>query len=128
MKFQTKHIQEKYDYLAPDGSEIRLLLDLKRGNLAHCTLPPKSTSLAVTHKTVEEMWYFIQGEGEVWRKQDQEEEIVKVVTGVCITIPVGTHFQFRNTGQEALHFIIITMPPWPGPQEAVKVKGKWEVT
>ena len=32
-------LKPDYDYLAPDGSEIRLLLEAKGGGLAHCILP-----------------------------------------------------------------------------------------
>jgi len=71
--FETKHLSEGYDELAPDKSEIRLLLNMKGGGLAHCTLPPHGTSMAVKHKTVEEVWYFIQGHGQVWRKQGDRE-------------------------------------------------------
>ena len=45
--------------------------------------------------------------------------------GVCITIPVGTHFQFHATEGEALRAVGVTMPPWPGPGEADPVPGKW---
>jgi len=31
MRFETKELTEDYDYLAPDGSEIRLLPAMKRG-------------------------------------------------------------------------------------------------
>jgi mannose-6-phosphate isomerase-like protein (cupin superfamily) len=128
MKFKTKLISKKYDYVAKDGSECRLLLGLKNGDLAHFTLHSKTTSKAITHKSVEEIWYFIQGEGEVWRKRGQQQETAKVMPGVCITIPLGTHFQFRNTGRKPLRFIIFCTPPWPGSQEAKDVKGHWEVS
>ncbi len=64
----------------------------------------------------------------MWRKQDDREEIVAVESGVCITIPLGTHFQFRTLGDESLTAIGITMPPWPGDNEAMLVPGKWEPT
>ena len=73
------------------------------------------------------MWYFIQGHGEVWRKQDEKEEIVEVGPGTSITIPTGTHFQFRNTWVENLCFIVSCMPPWPDREETVPVPGKWKV-
>jgi mannose-6-phosphate isomerase-like protein (cupin superfamily) len=123
--FQTKHLTSQYDYLAPDESEIRLLLELGGGGLAHCTLPPSRISLAVFHKTVEEIWYFVSGQGTVWRKQGGREEMVDVHPGSSVSIPCHTQFQFRNTGQESLCFIIITMPPWPGDQEAVRIEGHW---
>ena len=123
--FDTLPLPSHYDYLAPDQSEIRLLLTATGGGLCHCTLPPGQVSTAVTHKTVEEIWYFLQGQGEVWRKQGDQEDCVTVVAGVCLTIPLGTHFQFRNTGEENLCFVIATMPPWPGADEAIEVQGYW---
>ena len=42
-----------------------------------------------------------------------------------LTIEVGTHFQFRNTGDEPLCIVITTMPPWPGEHEAAPVAGRW---
>ncbi len=131
--FKTKLLGRNADYLAPDGSEIRLLPNGVHGSLAHCTLSAGSTTKAVRHKTVEEIWYFISGQGEVWRKEikfmgDEQgvyEEVVPVKPGTSLTIPVGVHFQFRNTGEEPLQFIIATMPPWPGPEEAVVVADHW---
>jgi mannose-6-phosphate isomerase-like protein (cupin superfamily) len=55
------------------------------------------------------------------------ERIVKVNEGTCLTIPAGTKFQFRNEGHDDLRFIGVTLPPWPGPQEAYGVEGKWKV-
>lgn len=80
----------------------------------------------MTHKTVDEIWYFINGQGEVWRRLGKEEKVVSVYHGICLTIPVGTHFQFRNVGTRPLEIIIATMPPWPGPQEAVRVPDYWQ--
>jgi mannose-6-phosphate isomerase-like protein (cupin superfamily) len=126
LKFETMGLSKKPNYIAPDGSEIRLLPGMKGGGLAHCTLPIGSVSLAVTHKIVEEIWYFLSGHGKVWRKQETREKVVKVEPGICLTIPVGTHFQFRNTCQKPLCFIIATIPPWPGEEEAARVEDYWE--
>lgn len=123
----TKELGSEYDYLAPDGSEIRLLPTLNGGGLAHCTLPVGGVSAAVSHRTVEEIWYFLSGEGEVWRKLGQDEEVTNVRAGISVTIPLGAHFQFRNTGTEPLRFVIATMPPWPGADEAVPQTGRWPV-
>jgi mannose-6-phosphate isomerase-like protein (cupin superfamily) len=123
--FVTKQLGEARDVLAPDTSEIRLLVSTGRGSLAHGTLPPGRTSLAVAHFTVEEIWYVTAGRGQVWRKQDDHETVVDVAPGTALTIPTGAHFQFRNTGPEPLRFIMCTMPPWPGEQEAVRVPDHW---
>jgi mannose-6-phosphate isomerase-like protein (cupin superfamily) len=96
--------------------------------MAHFELPPGQTSTAVTHRTVEEIWLFLSGRGEMWRRQGEREEIVPVEPGVCLTIPLGTHFQFRSFGYEALGAVGVTMPPWPGEGEATIVQGKWQPT
>ncbi len=126
--FTTVELPEKPNYLAPDGSEIRLLASVEAGNMAHCTLHPGQVSKAVKHKTVEEIWYFLQGRGEVYRQQGESTEVVDVVAGVSLTIPLGTQFQFRNTGDEPLCFVIVTMPPWTGADEAVRVEDYWTVS
>ena len=41
------------------------------------------------------------------------------------SIPLGAHFQFRNPGAEPLAFVIVTMPPWPGMDEAMRVADHW---
>jgi mannose-6-phosphate isomerase-like protein (cupin superfamily) len=53
---------------------------------------------------------------------------VEVYPGVCLTIPLGTRFQFRCIGHDALEAISVTMPPWPGDGEAVLVEGPWQPT
>lgn len=126
--FSTKRLPVGRDAVAPDGSDVRVLLGLKGGGMAHFELLPGQTSTAVTHRTVEEIWFFLSGRGEMWRKQERQEEIVPLEAGVCLTIPLGTHFQFRSFGYEALAALGVTMPPWPGEGEAILVQGKWEPT
>jgi mannose-6-phosphate isomerase-like protein (cupin superfamily) len=126
--FATMRLPTTRDAVAPDASDVRILLALERGGMAHFELASGATSKAVTHRTVEEIWFFVSGRGEMWRKQDEREEIVAVESGVCLTIPLGTHFQFRSLGDEPLGAIGITMPPWPGEGEAIPVRGKWEPT
>jgi mannose-6-phosphate isomerase-like protein (cupin superfamily) len=126
--FSTKRLPVARDDVAPDGSDVRILLGLKGGGMAHFELPPGQTSTAVTHRTVEEIWFFLTGRGEMWRKQNGREEVVPVEPGLCLTIPLGTHFQFRSFGYVPLAAVGVTMPPWPGEGEAFEVKGKWEPT
>jgi len=125
--FVTTHLGETYDVLAPDTSEIRLLVGTTRGSLAHGTLLPGRVSLAIAHRTVEEVWYVTAGRGQVWRQQDGRELVVDVAPGTALTIPMGAHFQFRAIGSEPLSFVMWTMPPWPGEQEAVRVPDHWPV-
>jgi mannose-6-phosphate isomerase-like protein (cupin superfamily) len=116
------------DAVAPDGSDVRRLLQVRGGGLAHFELAARQTSAAVRHRSVEEIWYFLRGTGEMWRKAEHHEQVVAVSPGVCITIPVGTEFQFRATGEEPLAAIGVTIPPWPGAGEAVIVSGPWAPT
>jgi mannose-6-phosphate isomerase-like protein (cupin superfamily) len=62
----------------------------------------------------------------MWQRDAEGESMTAIEAGVCISIPVGTSFQFRSTGEEALTAVAITMPPWPGEDEAYTVEGKWE--
>jgi mannose-6-phosphate isomerase-like protein (cupin superfamily) len=125
-EFATKRLPAHRDAVAPDTSDVRILLGLAGGGMAHFELAAGRTSKAVAHRTVEEIWFFVGGRGEMWRRQDAREEIVPVEPGVCLTIPLGTHFQFRSLGAEPLAAIGVTMPPWPGDGEAYEVVGKWE--
>lgn len=127
-RFETKRLPVEPDVVAPDGSDVRVLLGLKGGGMAHFELPPGQISTAVTHKTVEEIWFFLSGRGQMWRSTDGYEEVVAIDPGVCLTIPIGTHFQFRSFGDEPLAAIGVTMPPWPGEGEAMVVEGKWNPT
>jgi mannose-6-phosphate isomerase-like protein (cupin superfamily) len=128
MAWETKRLPARPDVVAPDGSDVRILLGLAGGTMAHFELAPGETSVAVVHRTVEEIWYFVGGRGEMWRAHDEREEVVEVEPGIALTIPVGTRFQFRALGSEPLAAVGVTMPPWPGPDEAVTVDGRWPPT
>lgn len=126
--FATKRLPKSPDDVALDGSEVRILLSLDRGSLAHFPLGPGETSLPVSHRTVEEIWYFLGGRGEMWRRLGELEEVVTVDAGICVTVPVGTHFQFRSIDDQPFRAVGVTMGPWPGEGEAFPVTGKWTPT
>ena len=126
--FETTRLPVRADTRAPDGAEVRILLQLAGGSVAHFELGAGRVSRAVTHRTVDEIWYVIGGRGEMWRHQGDRESVVALETGVCVTIPLGTHFQFRSLGPAPLAAVVVTMPPWPGPDEAVLVAGHWTPT
>ena len=102
-----------------------MLSQLAGGSMAHFELAAGRTSRAVAHRTIEEIWYFLGGRGVMWRKLGDQEEIVTIEAGVSITLPVGTRFQFRSLGPDPLAAVAITMPPWPGNDEAYEVPGPW---
>jgi len=126
--FETVPLPESVDVVAPDGSDVRLLLRVAGGSMAHFTLALGVTSRAVMHRTVEEIWFVLGGRGEMWRASADREEIVAMTPGVALTIPLGTRFQFRATGREPLTAVAVTMPPWPGADEAIAVDGPWPPT
>ncbi|CAF1220870.1 unnamed protein product [Rotaria sordida] len=94
------------DIVAPDGSLVRNLLTTIVGSMAQFDLPPD----------------------EFWRKQNEKEETVTVDANVCITIPVGTQFQFRTIRHKPFVAVAITMPPWPGHSEAMLRLGIWNAS
>lgn len=126
--FETRLLPAVPDVVAPDGSDVRVLLALAGGSMAHFTLAPGAVSRAVAHRTVEELWYVVGGRGEMWRSYADVEEVTPLSAGVCVGLPVGTRFQFRVIGDEPLTIVGATMPPWPGEDEAVFVPGHWEST
>ena len=64
--------------------------------------------------------------GEMWRREGEYAETVPLEVGVCVTVPLGTAFQFKSDGPDALTAVAITMPPWPGEGEAYEVDGAWQ--
>ncbi|WP_210255011.1 cupin domain-containing protein [Methylocapsa sp. S129] len=127
-ELESIRLPEKPDATAPDGTLVRLLPTLAGGSLAHFELPAGAVSHAVTHKSVEEIWFFLGGRGQIWRRFGAQESLIDVEPGVSLTIPLGTAFQFRATGEAPLTFLAITMPPWPGAEEAERVEGHWAAT
>jgi mannose-6-phosphate isomerase-like protein (cupin superfamily) len=124
-RFETMRLPAARDVVAPDGSDVRILLRLAGGSMAHFELAAGQTARAVAHRSVDEIWYVLRGRGEMWRSQAGTEEIVPLEAGTCLSIPVGTRFQFRALGDGPLSAVAVTMPPWPGEDEAREVTGAW---
>ena len=110
---------------SPPTGPTFAFLGLPNGSMAHFELSAGKVSQAVVHRTVEEVWFVVSGLGEMWRRQGERDETVVLQPGVCLTIPVGTHFQFRASSSQSVAAIGVTMPPWPGEGEAVLVAGPW---
>lgn len=116
------------DARSPAGADIRLLMDGPTGNMIHSTVAVGQINRATVHATVSEFWYILEGAGEIWRRDGAEERITRLQPGVSIDIPAGVAFQYRNVGSAPLRFICVTMPPWPGDQEASRIEGIWRPT
>jgi mannose-6-phosphate isomerase-like protein (cupin superfamily) len=114
------------DAISPAGAEVRRIMDGDTGGMIHSTVPSGQTNRAVVHATVSEFWYILEGHGEIWRKDHEQERVTTLVPGVSIDIPVGTAFQYRNVGTNSFKFICVTMPKWPGVHESAYVEGIWK--
>lgn len=124
--FSTALLDQAVQVTAPDGSTVRPLCALPDvASFAHFELAPGQLSQAVSHRTVQEIWYIVAGGGEMWRRHDDEQEVTPLIPGTCLTIPLGTAFQFR-AGQQGLQVAAVTIPPWPDdPAEARPEQGPW---
>jgi mannose-6-phosphate isomerase-like protein (cupin superfamily) len=115
------------DTIAPDGSEVRFLLAVAQGavraSIVEITIHAGQRSRPVRHQTVEEAWYILSGRGRVWRHAPGTTmgTIATVGPGDTLAIPPGWAFQFDASDEAAMRFLCITMPPWPGADEAVPV-------
>lgn len=124
-KYETASVANVEQELAPDGSRVRPLLALNSGSMAQFELDPGEVSRAVRHRSVGEIWLVISGRGRIWRQKSEQRNVVELAPGVCVSIPAGTAFQFRCDGGEGLRVAAVTMPPWPGEEEAELVAGVW---
>ena len=122
---QTRSFPAEPDGRSPAGAQIRYLIEGEPGAMIHSTVPPGQVNRATVHATVSEFWYVLSGAGQIWRRDATGEETTALASGVTIDIPVGTAFQYRCTGDRPLEFLCITMPPWPGDQEATVIEGPW---
>lgn len=127
-RFGTLHERQALEVSAPDGARVRVLLALKRGSMAVFELEPGQVSAPVRHRSVEELWYVLSGEGEMWRRDAIGEAVVSLQAGLCLSLPLDTDFQFRCLGHETLRAVAVTLPPWPGADEAFPVSGRWMPT
>lgn len=120
---ESRQLPGEPDVPAPDGSLVRLLAAGARGSMAHFELPAGQVARAVRHRTVEELWFVLEGRGAMW--QEGTAAPLPLVAGTSLRIPERTAFQFRSHGPGPLTVVGVTMPPWPGEDEAEVVEGPW---
>ena len=66
-----------------------------------CKIPPKTTHVAHSHPTMDEIFYFTDGTGEI--EINGQKESIK--SGDRIIVPAGETHQIRNLGGTELKFI-----------------------
>ena len=109
------------DTASPDGSQLRLLPSCPDGGLAHYTLHPALRTRTARHRTVTQIWYVLDGSGELARWDagpDTQPRRLLLVPQMSVGLPARTAFQIRTTGVDPLRMLLLTMPAWPGPGEA----------
>ncbi len=118
------------DTLAPDGAEIRVLLDRPHGaqrlSLAEALVKPGERTACVSHRTIEEFWYILKGIGLFHRfsPDGTGEQTAEVAPGDALLIPTGYRFYVENIGADNLVFLCADTPPWPGSDEAIVWKDE----
>ena len=92
----------------------REMLDLPY-SLAHATLEPGAASLPHRLKTSSEVYFILEGEGEM----HIDSELAEVGTGQAVLIPPSSWQHIRNTGKVDLKFLCIVHPMWQAEDEEV---------
>ena len=83
--------------------------DLRNVEIAMCVFSPNEVALRHHHDRMEEIYFVLEGEGEIelngtWRKIRAED---------CVSVPIGTNHRVRNTHAEKnLRFLSINSPMW----------------
>ncbi len=100
-------------FVTKDGSEIRSILDrtnstVKHQSLAEATLSPGRATEAHVHPTTEEIYYILQGQGDMTVGSAHRQ----VGPGDGILIPPGCRHTISNTGTGPLVFLCCCAPPY----------------
>ena len=96
-----------------DGSTIRELLahrnsGIRNQSLAEARLPPGNSTIPHHHKKTEEIYYILQGRGEMILANEKQD----VVPGDAIAIPPGVPHQIINHTSELLIFLCCCAPAY----------------
>ena len=95
-------------------------------SIAYAVLAPGKASLPHQLKTSTEVYFILEGEGEM----HIDSEMAPVRAGQAVIILPGSWQHIRNTGDITLKFICIVSPSWRAEDEVVKeneTMGKREI-
>jgi mannose-6-phosphate isomerase-like protein (cupin superfamily) len=84
-------------------------------SFAHAILQPGAASLPHRLKTSTEVYFILEGEGEM----HIDSEKTQVQAGQAVLIPPGSWQHILNTGDIILKFICIVSPSWRAEDEEV---------
>jgi len=112
--------------LADDGSWIKNMSSIGAVQTVLCILGPQNAIQASRHKTVSQIWYVTNGQGQAWLSDSGgHESLIDLKPGVSFAVPLGYSFQFRNTGNVDLNIFIVNTTPWTGDGELIPVENHW---
>jgi mannose-6-phosphate isomerase-like protein (cupin superfamily) len=104
---------QRESFITADGSAIRELVGILSGNasrqsVAEATVPPGGETVEHYHRTTEEVYLFLRGQG---RMRLGEEE-AEVRGGDTIVIPPGVRHKLFNEGSKPLVLLCCCAPPY----------------
>lgn len=110
---QKVRLEQRESFITADGSSIRELVGIPSGNsnqqsVAEATVPPGGETVEHYHRTTEEVYLFVTGEGRM-RLGDEEAE---VQAGDTVVIPPGVKHKLWNPGPEPLVVLCCCAPPY----------------
>lgn len=90
-----------------------------RFSIAHAIVKPGETTRPHRLKTSVEIYYIIEGEGEMYI----DDETAAVRSGQAVYIPPNSTQHIRNTGDTDLKFLCIVDPLWTREDEELAEEG-----
>jgi mannose-6-phosphate isomerase-like protein (cupin superfamily) len=110
---QIIRTHQREPFVASDGSMVRELAGppsatARNQSLAEATVPPQSETVEHLHRTSEEIYYFVGGEG----RMRHGDEVSSVRAGEAVVIPPGTRHKLWNPGPEPLVLLCCCAPPY----------------
>ncbi|NMB86579.1 MAG: Cupin domain protein [Methanosaeta sp. PtaB.Bin018] len=120
-----KDLAKSNYFIAADNTHLCELLHPSHGDLnlpysiAHAILKPGERSLPHRLKTSSEVYFLLEGEGEMHVNDEQ----VHVGPGQMILIPPGFWQHICNTGTIDLKFLCIVHPMWRADDEEMNYGG-----
>jgi mannose-6-phosphate isomerase-like protein (cupin superfamily) len=106
-------LEHREPFITADGSSIRELVGIPSGNasqqsVAEATVPPGGETVEHYHRTTEEVYVFVSGEGRM-RLGDEEAD---VRSGDTVVIAPGLKHMLWNAGPEPLVLLCCCAPPY----------------
>lgn len=77
------------------GAEIRHILSSPPGDLTHAVCPAGHVSPTHQLPELDEAYFILAGEGEIWRGTDERSAVTRLRPGRWVQMPAGMRFQFR---------------------------------